>query len=780
MTSDALLGRTLGGVYRIDKRLGAGGIGAVYVASQTRTGRRYAVKVLLPDAALHPGAIERFRREAAALGALGHAGIVQMHDFDTAEDGTQFLVMELLEGEDLAARIAKGGALPWPTAVRILEETASALSAAHALGMVHRDLKPANIFLARRQGAAERATLLDFGLARNVRADADVRLTATGAGLGTPLYMSPEQARGDDVDLRCDVYALGCVLYEMLTGAPPFDGPTLTAVLARILTEPPPRPTQRAPRPVPPGVDEVVRTALAKEPSQRYPSAQALVDAVQRAGAAFATPDAEPASPATALGATILATTPLVTTPPAATSPAVTPPPARGPVSGFAATLATTPSPQASSSAAPSPSSEMVPTPGSAPPPGGLVYGAPAESRDIPSAQRPPRTRALLAVSGGLAVVGVALGFVAWARLSAPVATNVTPSVGRAERVSPASDTPRAADSPRVGIAPQPLDIAPGLDAPVRAEEGADAPAPPSRPTTPSVPPRVARASEPPVAIAVPAQPEPSAAAVPSPPSPIALPGAAPPVLPAPPVGADLELAARQLDALVRQREVEIAQLRAALPLLQSLRDDARAIARLARPPSCDDARRRAFSALARGENATAAGMGRRADDLLERICGFYDAWDAPGPEGADKLNRFLTALDHAERMAREESATNQPRADAERVLAAIADVRRVVSRVPPTGARFPCRDAVWGAVRDLRALENHWAEAAAGQVSTAHGRFCTSTRMDASGVEQHVRQLEDAASSSEQALRSSIAIQEDLVARFRAQAAGYRGGAAR
>ena len=137
MTSDALVGRTLGGVYRIDKRLGAGGIGAVYVASQTRTGRRYAVKVLLPEVALLPGAVERFRREAAALGALGHAGIVQLHDFDTSDDGTQFLVMELLEGEDLSTRLAKGGALPWPTAVRILEETASALSAAHALGLVH-------------------------------------------------------------------------------------------------------------------------------------------------------------------------------------------------------------------------------------------------------------------------------------------------------------------------------------------------------------------------------------------------------------------------------------------------------------------------------------------------------------------------------------------------------------------------------------------------------------------------------------------------------------------
>ena len=127
MAEDALVGRTLGGVYRVDKRLGAGGIGAVYAALQIRTKRRYAVKVLLPEMALKAGAVERFRREGEALASLGHAGIVQIHDFDTAEDGTQYLVMELLEGEDLSTRLERVGALEWTSAVRILEETASAL-----------------------------------------------------------------------------------------------------------------------------------------------------------------------------------------------------------------------------------------------------------------------------------------------------------------------------------------------------------------------------------------------------------------------------------------------------------------------------------------------------------------------------------------------------------------------------------------------------------------------------------------------------------------------------
>jgi hypothetical protein len=752
MTTDVLLGRTLGGVYRVDKRLGAGGIGAVYVASQTRTGRRYAVKVLLPEAALHPGAIERFRREAAALGALGHAGIVQLHDFDTADDGTQFLVMELLEGEDLASRLEKGGALPWSTAVRILEETASALSAAHALGLVHRDLKPANIFLARRQGASERATLLDFGLARNVRADADVRLTATGAGLGTPLYMSPEQARGEDVDLRCDVYALGCVLYEMLTGAPPFEGPTLTAVLARILTEPPPQPTLRAPRPVPPGVDEVVRTALAKGPAQRYPSAQALVDAVHRAGADFAPNDASLPPAATALAATVFA---------------VTPQPAQGEISGLAATVA---------SSAPI----AAPTPAT---PGGTVYGAPADSRERARTPRRGRANGVFLVAGLLLALGAAMGAVAWKQFAGPVppaiVTTSSEMVVRPPAPTVAAE-PLAPEAPRVGVAPQPLDVAPGSDAPVRAEESADAPARPPRPASPGVPPRAVRLGDAPTV----AMPAPLGSAETAPvaatPLPVAPPSAAPSAPPAAPAAAQLEVAARQLDALVRQREVEIGQLRSALPLVQSLRDDARALSRLARPPSCEDARRRVFQTAARGDNATVAGVARRADDLLERICGFYDAWDAPGTEGQDKLRRFLTALDQAERMAREESTTNQPRADAERVLAAIADVRRVVARAPADGARFPCRDAVWGSLRDLRSLDNHWAAAAAGQVATAHGRFCTSTRMDASGVEANARQLEDAASSSEQSLRATIALHEDLVARLRAQAAGYRSGAPR
>ena len=275
-------GDVLGKAYRIERALGAGGVGAVFEVTQIRTGRRYALKTLLPEMALRHGARERFQREAEVLASMGHAGIVSIHDFDTEADGTQFLVMDLLEGEDLSTRIANAGALDLKTALRVMEEVASALAAAHAQGIVHRDLKPANVFLTTREGAEERAMILDFGLAKNASNDS-LHLTATGVGVGTPLYMSPEQARGAEVDARTDVYALGTILYEMLVGEAPFIGPSLTAVIAQLLTEPPPRLSEHAAKPTPWMLDAVVEKALAKAPDDRYATVQALMEAVRGA-----------------------------------------------------------------------------------------------------------------------------------------------------------------------------------------------------------------------------------------------------------------------------------------------------------------------------------------------------------------------------------------------------------------------------------------------------------------------------------------------------------------
>lgn len=272
-------GRELG-AYRLDRRLGAGGIGAVYAATHVRTGRGYAVKVLLPEAADDATAAARFRREAEALAAVGHSGIVAVHDFDVTPDGVAYLVMDKLEGEDLDGRLARGP-LSLAATLGLMSEVGSALAAAHDVGILHRDLKPSNIFLARRPGMPERAVLLDFGLAKLMEGE-HAKLTATGATMGTPMYMSPEQAQGLVVDRRTDVYALGAVAFECLTARPPFDGPNVTAILAKVLTQPPPRLRDYDPS-LPKGLEDVLVRTLSKDANERPPSVPALLAALHAA-----------------------------------------------------------------------------------------------------------------------------------------------------------------------------------------------------------------------------------------------------------------------------------------------------------------------------------------------------------------------------------------------------------------------------------------------------------------------------------------------------------------
>lgn len=282
---DPLIGAVLGGTYRIDQRLGAGGMGAVFAATHLRTGRAVAVKVLLPEVAARRGAMERFRREAEAVGALGHANIVAIHDFDQ-EGGRAWLVMDRLEGEELAARLERRGPMPLEEATPIFEQIAAGLGAAHARGLLHRDLKPANVFLARMPGAPERAVILDFGLARSLEEDGAERLTANGVVVGTPQYLSPEQATGAPLDARADLYALATLFYEMLAGVTPFSAPTLPALLLKVAAEPPPPLTRHRPD-LPPALAEVLERALAKSPGERFPDAASLVAAVRAASAAL-------------------------------------------------------------------------------------------------------------------------------------------------------------------------------------------------------------------------------------------------------------------------------------------------------------------------------------------------------------------------------------------------------------------------------------------------------------------------------------------------------------
>lgn len=267
-SAEQLVGKTLKQTYFVEGLLAAGGMGCVYTARHVRTGRRYAVKTLLPDERVSLESLQRFEREARTASSLGHAGIVQVHDFELDTD-PRYLVMDLLVGETLEQRLARIGRLPWNEVKKLALEVAEALHAAHAAGVLHRDLKPSNVFLATREGLGERAILLDFGLAKPIREGASVWVTRTGAIVGTAHYMSPEQARGErNIDIRSDVYGLAALLYETIAGVPPFLGSSPFAVLTSLLTEQPVPPSHLM-QGVPPALDALLLRALAKNPKER-------------------------------------------------------------------------------------------------------------------------------------------------------------------------------------------------------------------------------------------------------------------------------------------------------------------------------------------------------------------------------------------------------------------------------------------------------------------------------------------------------------------------------
>ncbi len=258
--------------YRLERELGQGGMATVYLAHDLKHDRKVAIKVLRPELAAVIGAA-RFLTEIKTTANLQHPHILSLHDSGTV-DGTVFYVMPFVEGESLRDRLKREKQLPIADAVRIATEVAGALDYAHRHAVIHRDIKPENILL--HDG---RALVADFGIAL-AATSADSRMTETGMSLGTPHYMSPEQAMGErNLDARTDVYALGCVLYEMLTGAPPFTGPTAQAIVAKVMTaEPEPVSTYR--KTVPAHVEEAVAVALAKLPADRFATAADLASAL--------------------------------------------------------------------------------------------------------------------------------------------------------------------------------------------------------------------------------------------------------------------------------------------------------------------------------------------------------------------------------------------------------------------------------------------------------------------------------------------------------------------
>jgi eukaryotic-like serine/threonine-protein kinase len=259
--------------YHLERELGSGGMAIVYLAQDLKHRRQVAIKVLRPELAAALGR-ERFLREVTTTANLRHPHILPL--FDSGEAGEfLFYVMPLVEGESLRGRLAREKQLPLDDALRIAREVADALDHAHAHGLVHRDIKPANILLENGH-----AVVADFGIARAITAAGGEALTETGLSLGTPLYMSPEQAAGEpSMDGRSDQYALGCVLYEMLGGEPPFTGRTAQAILARRLGEPVP-PLRTVRESVPVHVEQAINRALSKAPADRFATAKQFVEAL--------------------------------------------------------------------------------------------------------------------------------------------------------------------------------------------------------------------------------------------------------------------------------------------------------------------------------------------------------------------------------------------------------------------------------------------------------------------------------------------------------------------
>jgi len=264
---DPLLGAVVGSSYQITRMIGEGGMGRVYEARHTRlANRRFAVKVLHDELARHTDVLARFEREAESASTIAHPNVVEVVDVQHLPDGRPFIVSEYLDGEELGALLDRLGVLPLPAAIRIVRQLCRALGAAHARGIVHRDMKPENVFLVG-DLAAPKVKVIDFGISKQDHGAA--KLTRTGMVMGTPSYMSPEQARGEDVDHRTDIYALGGILYRAVTGHKPYEGEDGAMVLTQVLTEEPLRPRAHNPE-VPEPLELLIQRAMARDPSERH------------------------------------------------------------------------------------------------------------------------------------------------------------------------------------------------------------------------------------------------------------------------------------------------------------------------------------------------------------------------------------------------------------------------------------------------------------------------------------------------------------------------------
>ena len=450
------------GAYRVVQPLGQGGMGTVYLGEHTLLGRRAAIKVLLPALSANEELVARFFNEARAVTRISDPGIVQIFDFGHHTDGSAFIVMELLEGEPMDARLRRTGRFGLIECLRLARMICTSLEAAHAKRIVHRDLKPENIFIVPDPAVpgGERAKILDFGIAKLSEDEPGRLQTRTDVVMGTPMFMSPEQCRGGGaIDHRSDVYAMGCVMFTMLTSRPPFDGMGAGELIAAHLREPPPLVSSRIPG-VPGVVDDILQCCLRKAPDERFGSMaelaralgsveQALVGTAAAAGASGSWP---PSQPALAMP---------------------TPGPMRMPTPGAMAapmpTPGSTPAPTARSSGSTPPSAGWSGP--SLPRPTTLNHasGQASGPESVPASPRRGRARWI----AGAVVIGALVAIVvAAAALRGPGAANPTatqpPPVGSAAVPPAPAATPPAAPP----AAPPPAALATAAAAPASSDAG--------------------------------------------------------------------------------------------------------------------------------------------------------------------------------------------------------------------------------------------------------------------------------------------------------------------
>jgi serine/threonine protein kinase len=275
---DALIDKVIKGRYRVLKKLGEGGMGAVYLADQFAINRKVALKILHADFAKDEDFVRRFRQEATLAASFSHQNVITVFDFDQADDGSLYIVMEYIDGHNLSD-VIRNEPMDLATALQLAIQIAGGLSAAHRAGVIHRDIKPENIMVV---GGGKEVKLMDFGIARLREPSTTTRLTQTGMIMGTPAYMAPEQIEGGELSERTDIYAFGIVLYEMLTGRVPFKATTPGAILVKHLHEAP-IPLSKVRKEIPSSVERIVIQALQKSPEKRQKSMDEVVDALKKA-----------------------------------------------------------------------------------------------------------------------------------------------------------------------------------------------------------------------------------------------------------------------------------------------------------------------------------------------------------------------------------------------------------------------------------------------------------------------------------------------------------------